>query len=259
MSRQPPPASRMRRVLELARLDPRVKLMLTICISTLAVVWRSPIWLAALFAATACVLLLGGVDRGAALTQTRGVLKLIALLCVVQCVFVRGGTDLVSIGGITLLTSGGATTALAVTLRLLIVVLAALILLTGEARDYLLALVQCRVPYEIAFMTMTAVHFLPILRREALDVYYAVQMRGTEIDKATAIEKVRVYARIALPIVAGAVRRAEQVSVAMEARAFRALPHRTFMRRLTLTARDMAWLVLVPTVTAAALVASLTT
>lgn len=184
-------------------------------------------------------------------------LKLIAVLFVVQCVFVRSGDPLLTFGGVALITSGGVTTALGVALRLLIIVLVALILLTGEARDYLLALVQCRVPYEIAFMTMTAVHLLPILHSEATDVYYAVQMRGTEIKKASLLEKLRIYARISLPIVAGTVRRAEQISVAMEARAFRALPRRTFMRRLTLTPRDVVWLVAVPAISAAALIVSL--
>jgi energy-coupling factor transport system permease protein len=136
-------------------------------------------------------------------------------------------------------------------------VCSALILLTGEARDYLLALVQCKVPFELAFMVMTAVHFLPILRGEALDVYHAVQMRGTEVAKASLRDKLRVYTRITLPIVAGAIKRAEQVSIAMEARAFRATPRRTFMRRLTLAPRDVASLIAVPLLAAAALAASL--
>ena len=106
-------------------------------------------------------------------------------------------------------------------------------------------------------MVMTAVHFLPILREEALDVYHAVQMRGTEVAKAGVRERLAVYARIALPVVAGALRRAEQVSLAMEARAFRSQPRRTSMRRLTLKARDTTALAAVAAATAAAITASL--
>jgi energy-coupling factor transport system permease protein len=241
----------------LARLDPRPKMLLVLCISTLAVVWRDPVWLAGLLAVTCAILAFGGVAPSSAAAQVKSVLKVIAILFIVQCVFVRTGDPLVSVGGVTLVTSGGLSVALGVTLRLVIVVCSALILLTGEARDYLLALVQCRVPYEIAFMVMTAVHFLPILREEALDVYNAVQMRGTEIAKASARGKLRVYARIALPIVAGAIRRAEQVSLAMDTRAFRACPRRTSMRRLTLAPRDIASLVVIALATTASLVASL--
>jgi energy-coupling factor transport system permease protein len=242
--------------MRLAGLDPRPKLLFVVCVSTLAVLWREPAWLAGLLAVTVAVLLLGGVSTRRAWSQARGVVGVIAVLFVVQCVFVRTGEPVVSAGGVVLVTSGGLAVALGVTLRLLIVVCSALVLLTGEARDYLLALVQCRVPYEIAFMVMTALHFLPILREEALDVYHAVQMRGTEVARASLRARLAVYSRIALPIVAGALRRAEQVSLAMEARAFRALPHRTSLRRLTLATRDVVALVAVASATGGALVAS---
>lgn len=239
----------------LSTLDPRPKIVLTLCVSTLAVLWQDPAWLAALLGVTGAILAFGGVDPRTTFVQVRGVLKLIALLFVVQCVFVRSGEPLVSVGDFTVVTVGGATTALGVTLRVLIIVSSALILLTGDARDYLLALVQCRMPYELAFMVMTAVHFLPILRSEAFDVYVAVQMRGTELEKAGIFDKLRVYARIALPIVAGAIRRAEQASLAMEARAFRACPRRTYLRHLSLARRDVVALTVVPLVTAASIVA----
>jgi len=243
--------------MDLARFDPRPKMLLVLCISTLAVVWHDPVWLAGLLGSTVLVLMLGRVDPRSAARQVRGVLAAIAVLFIVQCVFVRSGDPLLSAGGVTLVTVDGVSVALGVSLRLLIVVCSALILLTGEARDYLLALVQCKVPYELAFMVMTAVHFLPILRGEAMDVYHAVQMRGTEIAKAGLGDKLRVYTRITLPIVAGAIKRAEQVSIAMEARAFRATPRRTFMRRLRLAPRDVASLIAVPLLAAAALAASL--
>jgi energy-coupling factor transport system permease protein len=243
--------------MSLARFDPRAKLMLMVCVSTLAVVWRNPAWLAGLLCFTVVVLAGGGASPRAVVGQARSVLRVIAVLFAVQCVFVRSGAPLISIGGFTLVTAGGLTVALVVTLRLLIVVFSAAILLTGDARDYLLALVQCKVPYEIAFMVMTALHFLPILREEALDVYYAVQMRGTELSKATLREKCRVYTRISLPILAGAIKRAERTSVAMEARAFRACPERTFMRRLTLARRDIVCLVVLPLLSATSLLASI--
>ena len=241
----------------LARFDARVKLMLMACVSTLAVVWRDPFWLAGLLCATCAILVWGGVGLLEAVVRARSVLQVIAVLFAVQCLFLRGGTHLLSIDGFTLVTAAGLRAAVSVTLRLLILVFSALILLTGDTRDYLLALVQCKVPYEIAFMVMTALHFLPILREEAQDVYYAVQMRGTDLSKAGPIAKLRVYRRIALPIVAGAIKRAETTAVAMEARAFRAFPERTYLRRLELTRRDRACLIVVPLLAAASLVISL--
>ena len=102
--------------------------------------------------------------------------------------------------------------------------MSALILLTGESRDYLPALVQMKIPYEIAFMVMAAVHFLPMLKEEAMDVYYSVQLRGTEIANAPLPKKLRAFSKICMPILVGAINRAKQMSIAMEARGFRSRP-----------------------------------
>ena len=128
-----------------------------------------------------------------------------------------------------------------VSLRLLIIILSALIVLSGRLRDYLLALTQCKIPYEIAFMVLIAFRFLPILREEALDVLNGAQMRGLKIRKTGLKNKAGAYISIMLPVVAGAVRRAEQTSVAMEARGFRAYEQRTNMRKLKLNAGDIIY------------------
>jgi len=98
--------------------------------------------------------------------------------------------------------------------------------------------VQWKIPYEIAFMVMVGLHFLPILREEALNVYYAVQMRGTELQKISTSQKLKLYTLIMLPIISGAIHRAEQMAISMEARAFRAFPQRTYMRKLRLKKID---------------------
>ena len=144
------------------------------------------------------------------------------------------------LGAFTLVTTGGVSAAAAVALRLLIVLLSALIILTGQRRDYLLALLQLGLPYEICFMVLAGLHFLPLLREESRDVMYAVQMRGTRVQGTSLKNRLGVYLRVAVPIVAGAIRRSEQMSVAMETRAFRSRPKRTSMRRLRMRRSDWA-------------------
>ena len=45
-------------------------------------------------------------------------------------------------------------------------------------------------------------------------------------------QKLAMYRRLALPIVYGAMLKAQQLAIAMEARGFRAYPRRTYLRRL---------------------------
>mgnify|MGYP001248608253 CR=1 FL=1 len=215
----------------LSGLDPRTKIIMVIAISTGAMTVANILYLSGLFAATVVILAAGGVSLGRQLYQVRGILGMIGFLFVLQWIF--GGMD-------------GLVLAAMLSVRLLIIVMSALILLTGEPRDYLLGMTQWKMPYEIAFMVMTGLHFFPILKEEALDIYYSIQLRGTEMKKTSLKKKLKTYLKISLPILAGAMERAKDTSVAMEARCFRLMPQRTYMRRLRLKARDICVMIIVP-------------
>ena len=222
----------------LRRLDPRTKLVIMLALSSASIFNNHLPSLAAVAALTLIILALDVRTFLTGLRSVRSLAGLIALLFVVQCVFTRQGEPALVVRGVVLVYSGGIKTGAAVALRLAVIMLSALIVKTGQTRDYLLALTQSGVPYELAFMVMVALRFIPLLREEAANVLNAVQMRGTKLKKTGPARRLRVYASVLLPIAAGAVRRSEHISTAMEARAFRSRPHRTSMRRLRFTAAD---------------------
>lgn len=226
--------------MKLETLDARVKLLMLLALSTASVFIRRPFTLLALLLFTAAILLCGGVHPARTLRRIRTALRLIASLFVLQCLFNRSGAPLLSLRGFPLITRGGMEAAFVVSLRLLILLLSALMILTGSRRDYLLALRQFALPYELSFMVMAGLRFLPLLREEAQDVLSAVQMRGISLKHSSLRSRLGVYLRVTVPVVAGAIRRSEQMSIAMEARAFRAMPARTSMRRLSMGRQD--WL-----------------
>ncbi|MCL2126281.1 MAG: energy-coupling factor transporter transmembrane protein EcfT [Oscillospiraceae bacterium] len=228
--------------MNLARLDPRVKLLILAGLSTAALVSRSYTTLLALLAISLIILLAGSIAPITIWMKLRGLFSLIVALFVLQCLFNRSGEPLLAFTKFTLITQAGFKTAAAISLRLLVILLAALIVTTGEARDYLLSLTTMKVPYEVAFMVLTALRFLPMMREEAQDVLCAAQLRGLQIKKAGLKRQVGAYSKIIIPIVAGAVRRAEDFSIAMEARGFRAHPQRTTMRKLRMRASDWLYL-----------------
>ena len=230
--------------MSLANLDPRVKLLLLICLSTAAFVLRMLPAQITLFLLTSLILLAGGVKPSVIWSKLRGLFGLIAMLFLLQCLFNRDGDPLLAVFGLTFITHTGFQTAVLVCMRLLIVILSALVVVIGEPRDYLLALTQLKVPYEIAFMVLTALRFLPMLREEAQDVLCAAQMRGLQLKKTSLRKQVSAYISIVIPVVAGAIKRAEQLTIAMEARAFRAFPQRTSMRRLRMRVADWVYAVI---------------
>ena len=228
--------------MKLERLDPRVKLALLVLLSTASLLTERPALLAAWLLLTVAILLLGGIGPLELLHKAQTGVTLIFSIFVLQCIFNRSGDPLLSLGGLTLVTAGGVNAGLYVGLRLLIILFAALILMSGSRQDYLLALNQLGMPYEISFMVLAGLRFLPFLREAAQDVLCAVQMRGGKIHGAGFRQRMRLYVSIVLPVVALAIRRSERLSTAMEARAFRSQPRRTYRCRLTMKRSDWLYL-----------------
>lgn len=216
---------------KLSGLDPRTKMISVIAVSTGVMMLSDIRYLTAILATLILILATGGVSLTKQLYQARGILSMVVFLFVLQCIF--GGVD-------------GLILAALLSLRLLIIVMSVLILLTGEPRDYLLGMTQMKMPYEIAFMVMIGLHFFPVLKEEALDVYYSVQLRGTELKKISLRKKLKAYLKICLPILAGALEKAKEMSIAMEARCFCLYPQRTYLRRLRLKATDICIMIVMP-------------
>lgn len=225
-------------------LDARVKLWMLIALSTTSLISREPLFLLCLVVYTFILLVIGGVPIKSMMWKLRAAISLIASIFVLQCLFERSGEPLIRLFNVTIITHGGVNAALYVMLRLFTILFSALIVLSGNSRDYLLALNQLRLPYEISFMVMAGLRFLPILAEEARDVLYAVQMRGMKIKGTSLKNKLSIYFSVSIPIVAGAIRRSEKMAVAMEARAFRAMPKRTSMRRLAMKKGDWIWFII---------------
>lgn len=210
------------------KLDPRTRIVMLFAISGVAMLTSNLWFLAGLLAFTIVLLLVGRVGISKQKKQFMGIISMLVFLFLIQAIF------------------GQAYFGAVLCVRLIIVVMSALILLTGQMRDYLLALVQMKVPYELAYMVVLAFHFFPILRQEALDVYHSIQLRGCELKKTSLKNKLLAFKGMCIPILAGALARAQDTAIAMEARGFRMYRRRTYMRRLKLAKKDIALLILFP-------------
>lgn len=223
----------------LGGLDARTRMLMMALVSIAAMVYKDIEFLVGLVMLDLAVLLIGGVGLPAIWQRLRAVLALIGGLFLIQMLFRRTGEPLILMWDFPLVYTDGFMVAAQMGLRFLAIVLAAQILMEGEARDYLLGMVQLRIPYEIGFMVMTGIHFLPVLREEARRVYYSVQLRGFEIKKAGILKKIPAYRSICMPILVSALRKAEEMSIAMETRGLRAYPTRTYMRQLRMSKVDV--------------------
>lgn len=220
------------------KIDPRTKMVMVLCLSTLALIYDTPGPLSLLFVITLVLLLIFRFDLKAVWGYLKPFLSLMLIIFVVQLIFSPGGKVLLAAGPAPLVTANGLSVGAGVVLRIVVVTAAAMLFTTFSSRDFVLGLVQWKIPYELAFMVSIALRFLPVFRDELSSAITAVQLRGVEVKKVPWGRKIELYRCLFFPVVYGVMLKAQQLAVAMEARGFRAFPQRTYLRRLNLCFAD---------------------
>jgi energy-coupling factor transport system permease protein len=97
---------------------------------------------------------------------------------------------------------------------------------------------QLRLNYRFAFGTMVGYRMLPLLQADYQTIRAAQRVRGVH-EKRGPLHAWWRTRRYALPLLAGAVRRGGRVALAMDSRAFGALPARTYRQRLAVGGADL--------------------
>lgn len=140
-------------------------------------------------------------------------------------------------------TDEGILIGLALGLRILAVGLLTVVFLsTMDPTEMVLSLVQqFRFPPRLAYSLMAALRFVPTLESEMQIIRAAHRIRGAGVDGRFAWG--RWMYRYAIPLLAGGIRRAERVAIAMEARGFTGDAERTYLRELPWRRRDTMFIV----------------
>ena len=117
---------------------------------------------------------------------------------------------------------------LATSLRLAALLMLSLVAgLTSTGPEFVRAMVQnLRVPYRIGYTALAALRFVPRFGHELEVIRAAHRVRGTDGD-ADPSPRCGAASAISIPLLASAIRHAERVALAMDARAFGAHATRT--------------------------------
>lgn len=117
------------------------------------------------------------------------------------------------------------------------------LIMSTDPTDLVRSLVQqAHLPARLAYPALAAYRFLPLLQTEFETIRLAHRLRGVGRSRG-ALDWLREQSRLALPLLANAIRRAERVALAMDARAFSSSRRRTNYRRIEFATVD-GWLVL---------------
>jgi len=95
-----------------------------------------------------------------------------------------------------------------------------LFLSTTTIEEFTTSLVTLRAPYRIAFAMSLAFRLVPLFIDSAFTVVQAQKLRGYDFDRGNVFERMRRYVPALIPVFMGALRRANNMAMALEARGF---------------------------------------
>jgi len=190
-----------------AKLDPRVTILFVLLLSSFAVITRDAlpmlaILLSALFAAIAAKAPVLQVLR-----RLWVVWLSILLVTALQAFF----ADHLLMG-----LFAGAT----ILQRLVILMLGGALLARYSGHKLVQAMLQLRLPCQLAFMVSIGLRFVPLFGESYRDSLNAMQLRGVDFRKLKVRARLRVYMFLLMPTIASGVNSARKLAMAMELRGF---------------------------------------
>ena len=243
-----------------SRLDFRPKLFMVMIVSMIAFIWESPLLLLCLAVIVIAACLLAGVKWRYIRTNLMIMMPFYILLLFTHGFFNReyvmalkgyeSASELtriftfpqnwVLIGG-AYLTREGLAYGLSVIFKTMIfMMIIPLAVFTTDVNNMIVGLVKAKVPYKIAFIFSSTLRFFPLLIAEFLSIVEAQRLRGLDPGKMGTIQRVRMYASVAVPLILGAMVKSQQLEVVLQSKAFSGSSNRTYLHESILKPPDYA-------------------
>ncbi|KFI53735.1 energy-coupling factor transporter ATPase [Bifidobacterium biavatii] len=233
----------------IARLDPRVKMVAFLAMMFTAFAINTPLQLALGAVVVAGIVAASGVGPLRLLRSVHMFLAMFVVMGLLNVFFVRSGDVLAQLGPIPI-TDDGVTIAILYALRFaLVIILGAILLETTTPTELTDGFGSLLSPLnrfglhtqELALVMSLALRFLPTLGAEAKAVADAQAARGGTIETGPLPARLRAMTALCVPMFAGAIRHADNLSLALDARCYEEGIRRTHWRELRVRGRDWAF------------------
>lgn len=230
------------------RLDPRVKMVSALAIMFSAFAIRSFWQLLVAALLTGMIVAISGIGVKQLFKSVHVFLALFVFCGLLNIFFVRSGNVLTNIGPIPI-TDDGVRIAILYACRFVVVIIVGEVFLATTTptaiTDAFEALLKPFAKFgmhaqEIALVMSLALRFLPTLGSEAKAIVDAQSVRGGSIETGTFVQRIKAMTAIIIPVFAGAIRHADNLSLALDARCYEEGIARTHWRVMSITKRDIA-------------------
>ena len=229
------------------RLDPRVKIVLTVAFIVLLFLAQGPVSYALIIAFLAVVIGISRISPKMVLRGLKPILFIVIFTAVLNLFFVTGeGEPLVHIWVLKIY-GEGIRYAILLTVRVcaliagtsLLTYTTSPIVLTDAIENLLRPLAKIHFPvHELAMMMTIALRFIPTLIEETEKIMNAQKARGAMIDNGTFTQRIKALVPVLIPLFISAFRRADELAMAMECRCYHGGEGRTRLKQLKFTAED---------------------
>ncbi|MCD9189250.1 MAG: energy-coupling factor transporter transmembrane protein EcfT [Pyrinomonadaceae bacterium] len=225
------------------KLDPRTKIIGLFAVSGLLFVFNHPAYVFILFCFALLISLTGGV-----LSRIFRLIIPLSILAIVSMItwpfYLKGGTELFSIGGI-VLSKEALLYGIAMGFRWAgAIVLGIIFLSITRPDDFYAAMIKLKIPYSVAFVTSLTFRLVPSFIGSGVEIKEAQVSRGLDLNSGGIFSRVRKWMVLAVPLFMNAIQQTTRMTVALESRAFGSRTTRTFYRKYEMKRRDFAVLII---------------
>lgn len=113
-----------------------------------------------------------------------------------------------------------------------------LFLSTTRIEEFSYALTRFGVPYKVGFTMTLSFRLVPVFLDAAGTVVQAQRCRGLDFDRGSLWQRLRRYIPVIVPVFMGALRRADSMAMALEARGFQSNRPRTTLQQYSFSVLD---------------------
>ncbi len=228
------------------RLDPRMKLVLTVGFIVLAFMAKVAVSIVGVTLFLGVLIFLSRIPMKMYLKTLKPIIPIIVITSVLNAIYVTNGTVLVSFWKITV-TSGGVLTALYMSVRICLLILCSSMLtytttptqLTDAIERLFSPLKYLKLDvHSLAMMMTIALRFIPTLIEETEKIMSAQKARGANLESGGLLSRIKALIPILIPLLISSFRRAAELADAMECRCYHGGKGRTRMKQLHLSAMD---------------------
>ena len=239
------------------RLDFRSKILIMLVVTFLAFLWDDPIYQAVLTGLVLAACFAAGVKKGYIALVVGGLSPFLVFVVLTHAFFndsqvmrllvveelhpiLTVPSDMWLVGGLAATWEGLLYGVNVILKTLSLILVMPLAIFTTDVDEMITSMVQARVPYRLAFIFSSTFRFFPLLWAEFQKIVEAQRLRGLPLESMGLMKRVRVYARVVVPLILGALVRSQQLEVVLQSRAFNGDPDRTYFHEVKMTWVDHA-------------------